>query len=75
MWALVGIYGGQEDNQFFRRADSGLAESGVEQARETFAARQVLSAMVAPVTRGEPCHGIHRDHDNARAGRDTRGGR
>ena len=48
MWALVGIYGGQEDNQFFRRADSGLAESGVEQARETFAARQVLSAMVAP---------------------------
>src|SRR5438270_330179 len=28
MWALVGIYGGQEDNQFFRRADSGLAESG-----------------------------------------------
>jgi predicted metal-dependent enzyme (double-stranded beta helix superfamily) len=28
MWALVGIYGGQEDNQFFRRADSGLVESG-----------------------------------------------
>jgi predicted metal-dependent enzyme (double-stranded beta helix superfamily) len=28
MWALVGIYGGQEDNQFFRRADRGLAESG-----------------------------------------------
>jgi predicted metal-dependent enzyme (double-stranded beta helix superfamily) len=28
MWALVGIYGGQEDNQFFRRADGGLAESG-----------------------------------------------
>lgn len=28
MWALVGIYGGQEDNQFFRRAKSGLAESG-----------------------------------------------
>jgi predicted metal-dependent enzyme (double-stranded beta helix superfamily) len=28
MWALVGIYRGQEDNQFFRRADSGLAESG-----------------------------------------------
>ena len=34
-------------------SESGLAESGVEQARETFAARQVLSAMVAPVTRGE----------------------
>jgi predicted metal-dependent enzyme (double-stranded beta helix superfamily) len=28
MWALVGIYGGQEDNEFFRRADTGLAESG-----------------------------------------------
>src|SRR4051812_40598001 len=28
MWALVGIYGGQEDNQFFRRADTGLVESG-----------------------------------------------
>jgi predicted metal-dependent enzyme (double-stranded beta helix superfamily) len=28
MWALVGIYGGQEDNQFFRRVDGGLEESG-----------------------------------------------
>jgi len=28
MWALVGIYGGQEDNQFFRRADTGLEERG-----------------------------------------------
>jgi predicted metal-dependent enzyme (double-stranded beta helix superfamily) len=28
MWALVGIYGGQEDNQFFRRSADGLAESG-----------------------------------------------
>ena len=28
MWALVGIYAGQEDNTFFRRADGGLAESG-----------------------------------------------
>jgi predicted metal-dependent enzyme (double-stranded beta helix superfamily) len=28
MWALVGIYGGQEDNQFFRRSDGGLVESG-----------------------------------------------
>ena len=28
MWALVGIFGGQEDNQFFRRAESGLTESG-----------------------------------------------
>jgi predicted metal-dependent enzyme (double-stranded beta helix superfamily) len=28
MWAVVGIYGGQEDNQFFRRADGALVESG-----------------------------------------------
>jgi predicted metal-dependent enzyme (double-stranded beta helix superfamily) len=28
MWVLVGIYGGQEDNEFFRRTRSGLAESG-----------------------------------------------
>jgi predicted metal-dependent enzyme (double-stranded beta helix superfamily) len=28
MWALVGIFGGQEDNQFFRRVDGGLEESG-----------------------------------------------
>ena len=28
MWALVGIYGGQEDNQFFRRAAGGLEARG-----------------------------------------------
>jgi predicted metal-dependent enzyme (double-stranded beta helix superfamily) len=28
MWALVGIYGGQEDNQFVRRSGDGLSESG-----------------------------------------------
>ncbi|GAC1603642.1 MAG: hypothetical protein NVS3B21_32370 [Acidimicrobiales bacterium] len=28
MWALVGVYGGQEDNHFFRRAERGLSESG-----------------------------------------------
>jgi predicted metal-dependent enzyme (double-stranded beta helix superfamily) len=28
MWALVGIYGGQEDNHFFRRTKGGLDESG-----------------------------------------------
>lgn len=28
MWALVGIYGGQEDNQFFRRVDGELTMSG-----------------------------------------------
>jgi predicted metal-dependent enzyme (double-stranded beta helix superfamily) len=28
MWALVGIYGGQEDNHFFRRAAGGLEDRG-----------------------------------------------
>lgn len=28
MWALVGIYGGQEDNQFFRRENGTLVTSG-----------------------------------------------
>jgi predicted metal-dependent enzyme (double-stranded beta helix superfamily) len=28
MWAVVGIYGGQEDNQFFRRDGDTLAETG-----------------------------------------------
>jgi predicted metal-dependent enzyme (double-stranded beta helix superfamily) len=27
MWAVVGVYGGQEDNQFYRRAEAGLQES------------------------------------------------
>ncbi len=33
MWALVGVYGGQEDNQFFRRVDGGLVESGERSLR------------------------------------------
>ena len=28
MWAVIGIYGGQEDNTFFRRTPEGLKESG-----------------------------------------------
>src|SRR5437763_14848120 len=28
LWALVGIYGGQEDNRFFRRVPGSLEESG-----------------------------------------------
>ena len=28
MWAVVGVYGGQEDNRFFRRAGATLEESG-----------------------------------------------
>ena len=28
MWAAIGLYGGQEDNAFFRRGGSGLVSSG-----------------------------------------------
>ena len=28
MWAVVGVYGGQEDNEFFRRREHGLAAKG-----------------------------------------------
>ena len=28
MWAVIGIYGGQEDNTFYRRDGQGLVESG-----------------------------------------------
>jgi predicted metal-dependent enzyme (double-stranded beta helix superfamily) len=28
MWACIGIYGGQEDNTFFRRSPDGVVESG-----------------------------------------------
>ena len=35
MWAAIGIYAGQEDNEFFRRAGDGLTESGGRQLRES----------------------------------------
>ena len=28
MWAVIGVYGGTEENRFFGRADGGLAASG-----------------------------------------------
>jgi predicted metal-dependent enzyme (double-stranded beta helix superfamily) len=34
MWAVIGIYGGQEDNTFYRRHGSGIAESGGRVLRE-----------------------------------------
>jgi predicted metal-dependent enzyme (double-stranded beta helix superfamily) len=33
MWALVGIYAGQEENQFFRRSSGGLEASGGRSVR------------------------------------------
>jgi len=34
MWAAIGIYGGQEDNDFFRRTPAGLEQSGAKELRE-----------------------------------------
>lgn len=34
MWAAIAIYGGQEDNTFFRRAPEGVVPSGGTQLRE-----------------------------------------
>jgi predicted metal-dependent enzyme (double-stranded beta helix superfamily) len=34
MWAAIGIYGGQEDNAFFRRAPEGVVASGGTELKE-----------------------------------------
>jgi predicted metal-dependent enzyme (double-stranded beta helix superfamily) len=34
MWAAIGIYGGQEDNTFFRRTPEGVVRSGGKQLAE-----------------------------------------
>ena len=34
MWAAIGIYGGQEDNTFYRRRDDRLVSSGGRELRE-----------------------------------------
>src|SRR4030095_16770406 len=30
MWAVIGIYGGREDNAFYRRSENGLVELGAK---------------------------------------------
>mgnify|MGYP001612370616 CR=1 FL=1 len=34
MWAVIGMYGGTEDNAFYRRTPDGLTESGAKQVHE-----------------------------------------
>ena len=34
MWAAIGVYGGQEDNAFYRRSDDGIVASGGRELRE-----------------------------------------
>jgi predicted metal-dependent enzyme (double-stranded beta helix superfamily) len=33
MWAAIGLYGGQEDNAFYRRSDAGLSMAGGRELR------------------------------------------
>lgn len=53
MWAMVGIYGGQEDNRFYRREAGGLTESGGRSIRpsETLAmGDDTIHAICNPLT-------------------------
>lgn len=34
MWAVIGMYGGTEDNAFYRRSENGLIESGGKEVHE-----------------------------------------
>jgi predicted metal-dependent enzyme (double-stranded beta helix superfamily) len=38
MWAAIGLYAGQEDNSFYRRAENSIVESGGKQLRTSDAA-------------------------------------
>ena len=51
MWAVIGIYGGAEDNTFFRRAAPGLAASGnkrLEAGEVTILGTPVIHAVENP---------------------------
>jgi predicted metal-dependent enzyme (double-stranded beta helix superfamily) len=61
MWAVNGIYGGEEDNVFYRRTPDGLVESGgrrVGQAESAMLGADVIHAVTNP--RARACTGsIH----------------
>jgi predicted metal-dependent enzyme (double-stranded beta helix superfamily) len=53
MWAAIGIYGGQEDNTFYRRSPEGIVESGGTQLFErdvTLLGDDTIHAIVNPRT-------------------------
>jgi len=54
MWAAIGIYGGQEDNTFYRRSPEGVVESGGTELRErdvTLLGDDTIHAVVNPSDR------------------------
>ena len=64
MWAVIGIYGGREDNTFYRRAAGGL---------EVTSARQLTTGDAAPL--GVPViHSVHNPLDRITAAIHVYGG-
>ena len=55
MWAAIGVYGGQEDNTFYRRGDEGIVVSGGRELRE----HEVL------VLGDDVIHGVTNPRDHA----------
>lgn len=52
MWAVIGLYGGREDNTFYRRTAKGLAASGGKQlacSDVTLLGRNVIHAVANPL--------------------------
>jgi len=49
MWAVIGIYGGREDNTFYRRSDDGLVKHGTKviENRETIPLGETVIHSVA----------------------------
>lgn len=51
MWAIIGLYGGREDNTFYRRTASGLVASGgkqLERSDVTVLGQHVIHAVANP---------------------------
>jgi predicted metal-dependent enzyme (double-stranded beta helix superfamily) len=52
IWAVIGLYGGREDNTFYRRGSQGLVEAGAKQLEVRDAAvlgRDVIHAVANPL--------------------------
>jgi predicted metal-dependent enzyme (double-stranded beta helix superfamily) len=64
MWAVIGMYGGQEDNTFFRRTESGI---------EVASAKSLLARDTAPLGR-DIIHAVHNQRDSITAAIHVYGG-
>ena len=54
MWAAIGVYGGQEDNTFYRRDDDSIVKSGGKRLREgasILLGADTIHAVTNPVAR------------------------